>query len=755
MKFLSAVLSVIVLNCSNSEEGLFSEKNMLFLRAGTASLSGKVMKGAVKNAAVSVYALNKDGTCSTNSGPIAAASTDSDGNYKAYFPKTGRPVCVIATPKSDSKMYDEASKADISWTGAVSMTMIIKEPIGGASKTGLNLTPLSRFAAARLQSIAKNNSTGSRLDEQVTYANKQIAVQFGLHKGFAKKNALTRADSSSIDLDSIPDILDEGIKLDIGTDSNAKYVKALLGGFSVIAKNTKKADANLTATDVEAVMQAFEKDLADGTADGKNESGENLLIQNGSGLGAFPLTSTLQNAVSTYIQSDSSLGLTVADAASLSFVQSPTFVQNVPTAPSKFSYPNSSYTFTQNIAIAGITPVLSGAVTSCTSSPVLPSGLSLNQTNCSLSGTPTSIQSAASYTITASNVYGFATAAISVTVNNSPLSGLTYSSSSYIFPITAAIAAVTPSVTGTISNCTITPSLPAGLSLNAANCAISGTPTTASAAANYNVTASNTASSTATTISITVFSPIQLSGITFWLKADAGVYSDAGITPAVNGAPVQQWNDQSAGLIITQATAAYQPKFYTNVINSRSVVRFDGVDDYLSKLSVAGSSLLSASEGDIFLVQYQDGVNATNTPFSWESTFSSNRFLAHFGNNSVAFDFSNSTAGQGRLSPTVPTNMFNYWILAELYRNTSTADNTDGLYLNGNAASSNGNFTTNLSIAPTATFYIGTYPIGGPYFSGEIAEILFFNRALSTAERNQVQCYLSKKYSITVSGTCP
>ncbi|HMW26649.1 MAG TPA: hypothetical protein PKC51_08420, partial [Ferruginibacter sp.] len=45
----------------------------------------------------------------------------------------------------------------------------------------------------------------------------------------------------------------------------------------------------------------------------------------------------------------------------------------------------------------------------------------------------------------------------------------------------------------------------------------------------------------------TLFSHAQIPapGNILWLKADAGAYSDAGITPAVNGQTVQQWNDQS------------------------------------------------------------------------------------------------------------------------------------------------------------------------------------------------------------------
>lgn len=65
-------------------------------------------------------------------------------------------------------------------------------------------------------------------------------------------------------------------------------------------------------------------------------------------------------------------------------------------------------------------------------------------------------------------------------------------------------ATLTPTTTGTISSCTISPSLPAGLSLDATTCAISGTPTASSAATSYTVTASNSGTTSTATVTIKV-----------------------------------------------------------------------------------------------------------------------------------------------------------------------------------------------------------------------------------------------------------
>ncbi|MCB1144741.1 MAG: putative Ig domain-containing protein [Leptospiraceae bacterium] len=172
--------------------------------------------------------------------------------------------------------------------------------------------------------------------------------------------------------------------------------------------------------------------------------------------------------------------------------------------PSSLTY-NSSYTFTQNSAITTITPTYNGTVTSCTSSPALPTGLGINSTNCQITGTPTNIQMSTNYTITASNSSGSTTASFSITVNIAPPSNLTYSSD-YTFTQNTAITTVTPTYTGTVTSCSISPSLPTGLAINS-TCSISGTPTVSSGSTSYTVTASNSSGSTTASFTITVQIP--------------------------------------------------------------------------------------------------------------------------------------------------------------------------------------------------------------------------------------------------------
>lgn len=82
------------------------------------------------------------------------------------------------------------------------------------------------------------------------------------------------------------------------------------------------------------------------------------------------------------------------------------------------NYSEALYPLFRNFSISTITPTVTGTVTSCSSNPALPSGLSLHPTSCTITGTPTTLQSATSYAITATNQFGFETKSISIAITN-------------------------------------------------------------------------------------------------------------------------------------------------------------------------------------------------------------------------------------------------------------------------------------------------------------------------------------------------
>ena len=118
--------------------------------------------------------------------------------------------------------------------------------------------------------------------------------------------------------------------------------------------------------------------------------------------------------------------------------------------PSGLTYSTNPATYTKGTAIASNSPSLSGGgpVVSYSVSPALPAGLTLNTGTGVITGTPTAIAAAASYTVTATNTGGFATASLTVTVNDVAPSGLTYSANPAIYTKGSVIAPNTPSLSG-------------------------------------------------------------------------------------------------------------------------------------------------------------------------------------------------------------------------------------------------------------------------------------------------------------------
>ena len=139
----------------------------------------------------------------------------------------------------------------------------------------------------------------------------------------------------------------------------------------------------------------------------------------------------------------------------------------------------------------------------CSITPSLPNGLTLNQGTCTISGTPTSHGSNTTYNVTATSSTGVSKSGEFNLWITQIAPSITYSGSPFTFTVGTAISSITPTNTGDTAFWSVSPSLPSGLSLGAGG-VISGTPTVQASAANYIITASNPGGESSATISITV-----------------------------------------------------------------------------------------------------------------------------------------------------------------------------------------------------------------------------------------------------------
>jgi len=169
-----------------------------------------------------------------------------------------------------------------------------------------------------------------------------------------------------------------------------------------------------------------------------------------------------------------------------------------------------STTLTVNQPAVSFTPVTGSGGTAPLSygvSPNLPSGLSLNASTGALTGIPAATSATTAYTVTVTDVnHATATANFSLTVNGAVTA--TQAIATVVLTANHAPTPFTP-VTGSGGTApltyTVSPSLPAGLSLSPSTGVISGTPTASSPAMSYAVTVTDGNHATATaSFSLTV-----------------------------------------------------------------------------------------------------------------------------------------------------------------------------------------------------------------------------------------------------------
>jgi hypothetical protein len=89
---------------------------------------------------------------------------------------------------------------------------------------------------------------------------------------------------------------------------------------------------------------------------------------------------------------------------------------------------------------------------------------------------------------------------------------------------------------------------------------------------------------------ITAAPMIDTTGLTLWFKGYAGMLI-GGIPPA-DGGTIDQLENQIGVTDALQTTAGARPTWHDNVINGKGIVRFDGIDDFLSVANGVDTDLL-------------------------------------------------------------------------------------------------------------------------------------------------------------------
>ena len=185
--------------------------------------------------------------------------------------------------------------------------------------------------------------------------------------------------------------------------------------------------------------------------------------------------------------------------------------------------------FIPNTAISAATFVNTAAqAVSCTVDPVLPSGLtlSLSSGTCRISGTPIAETALRAYTVSATGTDGTQSKAkfqFIVTANAAP--SLVSAGSVQLSSGIVMNQILFTNTGGTISTCTVAPTLPAGLSVSRSGttCRITGTPSVNQTAATYSITGTGSVSPASTaTVEIAISAPV-----TTQILAANGTFADS------------------------------------------------------------------------------------------------------------------------------------------------------------------------------------------------------------------------------------
>ncbi len=228
------------------------------------------------------------------------------------------------------------------------------------------------------------------------------------------------------------------------------------------------------------------------------------------------------------------------------------------------------------------------------------------------------------------------------------------------------------------------------------------------------------------------FSPRNIDDLQLWLDA----YDSSTITES--SCSVSQWDDKSGkGNDATQGTGSAQPTTDATTQNAKNVLDFDGGDSFVLPSAIYA---IANANSTVFMVSKRTTeTGSTENLISLEESAGARMFLS-YSLAAGAVVYTNNTAGDGVLTITGVTNT-DFQILRA--RRSGT---TQALTQNGNAESTNANGADESGVDAAL---IGANSAGGGLI-GSIAEILMYNRSLSTAEISSVETYLSNKWGIAI-----
>jgi hypothetical protein len=228
------------------------------------------------------------------------------------------------------------------------------------------------------------------------------------------------------------------------------------------------------------------------------------------------------------------------------------------------------------------------------------------------------------------------------------------------------------------------------------------------------------------------FNPRQITGLRYWLDA-----SDSSTITIDTG--VSEWRDKSGnGFHFTQTTGNNQPG-YSDTLNGRKVITFDGSNDVLTRASVANTAGTDSTGGAVFVAFRFTGSVGTYTVF-YQNGDNNHRdvfFGTPFGSHLRAARLAGQPAG------VLPSSA-----KSAVYSITANVASSTHLFrVDGSTKSTQAADHANWRARAAGTLSVGRGP-QNDFFTGFVCEIIEYGTAITAAQASTIDRYLANKWGI-------
>ncbi|HEY9714765.1 MAG TPA: LamG-like jellyroll fold domain-containing protein [Chroococcales cyanobacterium] len=235
--------------------------------------------------------------------------------------------------------------------------------------------------------------------------------------------------------------------------------------------------------------------------------------------------------------------------------------------------------------------------------------------------------------------------------------------------------------------------------------------------------------------------PITRTNLALWLRGDQVTLASG---------KVSSWADLSgSGNTASQGVSGNQPTYVSSAVNGLPGVSFNGSSSFLQITNTAGLSNF-ASGASIFAVVKPSSVTANARLLDFgNGAASDNIYISEPTSTGVSLVTYNGASSTTVTSSSGVT-LGNYQLLEFVDNGTGTAT----VYTNAVQGAQNTSMNSLSNIARTLN-YIGQGAAGGNYFNGTIAELLVYQRGVTTSERASIEGYLMGRYQLLSANSTP